>query len=413
MLNLIDCIKSAVLTAPANSWPTFDGAFLKRNQYVTASEASTCIRSLSFQKQRERDTKEISNFWETVDEDHFQTMLDEMGPSDPRGYFTRGHNVEAWIVDQLMAVAQEDEFFLFLGAEQISFHNAVDKVSGTPDGLYYNKTTQEMWLLEFKSAKTPVSEPRYSHVTQVQVNMGLIQSLREDPKFIALIGGELPEKFTGAKILYIDPSHYLTLQEFQVAYDDGKLYNRAKQTANALFKGGDLAPAHKLKPQGLANNGCYFCNDKVTCATIEHARKDEANTAKLRALIDTASGATPPAAPVFASDAPRAQVMDLLVRYDEFSKDEKRAKAQKDSLKESIKGWLKQQKDTKAKFQDDGSLVNVSLSYPHRKGGLDAAAIEKVLTDMGADIADYTKDGTDIETLRVTVKPVKPEPSEG
>lgn len=413
MLNLTDCIKSAVLTAPANSWPTYDGQNLKRNQYVTASEASTCIRSLAFQKKKERYTTEIPNFWETVDEAHFQKLLEDMGPNDPRGYFTRGHNVEAWIVEQLRAVEQEDEFFMFLGEDQISFHNAVDRVSGTPDGMYYNKATQELWLLEFKSAKTPVSEPRYSHRTQVQVNMGLIQSLRSDPKFIELVGGDLPETFAGAKILYIDPSHYLTLQEFEVPYDGGLLYNRAKNVAKALFKGAELTPPEKLKPKGLETNGCYFCDFKNECATVEHAKRDEANTARLRALIDKESGGLPPAAPVFASDTPRKQVMDCIVRYDEFSNQEKEAKKQKERLKSSIKDWLATQTGTKATFQDGGSLVNVSLSYSERKGGLDAAAIEAKLQEMGADISDYTKASIDIETLRVTVKLVKPEPSEG
>ena len=77
-----DIIRHSVLTDPGNKWPTFDGGNLTRSDFVTASEAANCSRRLAFEKEAERSTVTIQNYWDTLSDEEFQARMDAMGDDD-------------------------------------------------------------------------------------------------------------------------------------------------------------------------------------------------------------------------------------------------------------------------------------------------------------------------------------------
>lgn len=403
--NMKEAILSSVLTAPNNSWPTFDGKKLKRSNYLSASEAAKCVRSLAFQKHKENNTFQIENYWENMSADQFKLELDKVVPGkSPLGYFARGHHVEAWVVEQLHAVEQSHEHFLYMGEDQRSFYHEDHKISGTPDGVYINTLTNEMWLIEIKSSQVPITQPRYAHLTQVQVNMGLITALNETHDLAEIMGLDEFPVFKGAKLLYIDSGNYIDLQEFDIEYDGGLLYSKMRAKSAALFlEDGTVQVPEKLVPQGLSNSGCHFCEDKMNCRAIEDLKNNAETSKKLRELIDKGTK-EPPQMPKFASDMPRSQVIKTLLSYAAFSEDEKKAKKQKEALKAAVAAWVEGQKGMKAEFEDDGKLIKVGLSKSVRTGGLNKAKVEALLLELEKELDDFLNADSDVETLRVTVK---------
>lgn len=404
MLKLNTIIRETLMTRKSDSWPTYDGSTLTRSDFITASEANKCLRNLAFTKHDERATAVIEDYWDQMSVEEYNRRLEAFTHiNSPQGIFDRGHNIEAWAVRQIRAGLTDDEVFLFAGEYQRSFYDAKDRVSGTPDGVFLDEDGK-MWLTEFKSSNTPVAAPKSGHETQVLVNIGLIEHLIKKHGVKKVLGHDnLPDKFAGGTLLYILADDYLNMSEFPVEHDAGALYVKTSQRAKKLFKpDGSLTRPSELPPEGITNNGCFFCKYKQICAAVEEEHRDASNLAKLRNIIDKETGKKP-TMPVFKAAADRDKVIKLLIKYDDLSQTEKDAKEQKDAIKASIKEWVAMQEDMKCKFSALGRKISVSLSRSERAGGVDKKKLEAFLESVGAKYSNYVKPSTEVETLRVTV----------
>lgn len=404
MLKLNTIIRETLMTKPSDSWPTYDGATLTRSDFITASEASKCLRNLAFTKHDERATVTVDDYWNQMGvEEYNQRLTAFTHVNSPQGIFARGHNIEAWAVKQINDGLTDDEVFLFAGEHQRSFYDNKDKVSGTPDGVFLDEDGK-MWLTEFKSSNTQVAMPKMGHETQVLVNIGLIEHLIRKHGVKKVLGHKnLPDTFAGGTLLYIVADDYLNMSEFPVQHDSGALYVKTTQRAKKLFTpDGGLTRPSDLPPEGLSNNGCFFCQYKSICAAVEEDRRDTENLAKLRSIIDKATRKKP-TMPKFKAQADRDEVIKLLIKYDDLSQTEKEAKEQKDALKATIKEWVSQQDEMKCKFSALGRKISVSLSKSERAGGVDRKKLEAFLKSVGAKYSNYVKPSTEVETLRVTV----------
>lgn len=404
--SLKEAIRVAVLTEPSKKWPTYDGKMLKRHEFVTASEASKCIRELAFQKHEEKATVAVPDYWDSMTDEEFYAHLNAMRDDDKRGIFARGNMIEAWAVDRLLESAADDEEYLFVGDGQRSFHSAT-RVSGTPDGIYVNHSTQTMRVLEFKSSQNPVAGPRQGHVNQLQVNVGLINHLAEK----GLLDEPLDFPFStykleGGNLLYINSDNLLSMDEFPVDYDDAEAYLRASAKAKRLFPKGELAAPESLPAEGMNSyNGCFFCPFKGRCADIEASNKDKASAAKLRGLIDKQAGKSGlPRMPEF-KHVRKEEAAALLSSFFHAKQEEKLAKQKQKELRPGIETFCKQETSGKAKFQIGEDVFDVSLTESTRKGSVDTEKLEPALQEHGMTVDDFRKPETQTSTLRVKVTP--------
>lgn len=412
--SLKEKIRIAVLTEPAKSWPTYDGQNLKRHDYVTASEAISCVRKLAFQKHAERQAIPIPDFWDIMSDEDFQAHLDAMKDDDVRGIFARGNWIEEWIVETLQSVTAEHEQYFFTGKEQVSFYTNKKRISGTPDGLYVNWEEMSYRWLEFKSTQNVISGPKMGHVSQLSVNTGISEHLSESGAFEEYFDIPLSSMdLKSGRLLYVNADNYLTMSEFEVEWDQGEALGRASAKAKALFipdgKGGvDIRQPEDLKPEGMSTpNGCSFCGFYRQCKEIEENHKNTANAKKLRGIIDKIEGrAKAPKMPEFNAKSPREEVVKILINYAEYADQEKDAKDHKEALKDAIISWAETQPDMRADFQDGDKRFRVTLSKSERKGGIDDKKLEEFLAQHDLTVDSFRKDGSTTTTLRVTVKDV-------
>lgn len=401
-----DIIRHVVLTDPGNKWPTFDGGTLSRDEFVTASESATCIRRLSFEKNAERATVTIPDYWETISDEEYFERLNAMGDDDKRGIFERGHHMELWVEEKLKLGLAEDEVVICTGKKQLSFYLGLEKVSGTPDGMFLNTTHRTIKFIEVKSTDNPVTAPRANHVAQTQTNMGIVQQLIDDEKLHSVHGWNL-NGYTvlGGSILYINPSNYLTMQEFWLDYDSGEAMDNAANKAALLFtEGGEVAPPECMPPEGLEQwGGCTFCHFKSACMEIEERKQHDATAGKLRALMEGQTPATKKPLPFFAPDAKREDVLKIIADYDAWNKAEKNAEEHKKALKGAIVEWVKRQAGMKASFEDNGRLFKVSFSSSDKAGSLDSDKLAEFLSKHDENLDNFRKAGGKTETLLVKV----------
>lgn len=405
-----EAIRVAVLTEPSKKWPTYDGKMLDRNEYVTASEATSCVRKLAFEKIQGKNAVYVPDFWESMTDEEFSLRLKAMNDTDSRGIFARGNTIESWIVSMLQASRTDFEDYMFLGGDQRSFYSNAKRISGTPDGLYINHETRTWLVLEFKSTQNPISSPKYAHVNQLRINMGLIQSLAD--RVTEIYDVPLSSyKMESGILLYVDACNYLTMQEFEIEFDNSEAFQRAFAKAKALFvKQGDSlvhrAP-EDLKPEGLDTpGGCYFCDKKAECQAIELKKQDTANVEKLRELTERAAGRSAlPQMPTFRA-LKRDEAAAVLANYAGFKKQEKEAKKNAAGLKDTIKKFYNDEGFSgKAKFQIDGDVFEISLSESERKGALDAEKLDEKLAEIGLSADAFRKPPTSVERLTVKVTP--------
>lgn len=414
--SLKDAIRVAVLTEPGKKWPTYDGKTLNRHQYVTASEATNCARRLAFEKKAGMGAVYVENFWENLSDDEFNKCLDDMKDTDPRGIFARGNLIEEWIVRQLLVTVGPNEEYMLLGDEQRSFYSDKYRTSGTPDGLYLNHATKTWRVLEFKSTQNPVTAPKYAHVTQLRMNMGLIKSLAEEGKLDEPLDFPFSSyTLESGLLLYVDACNYLSIQEFEVEYDEGEAHGRAFEKAKKVFikKDGVLhvrEPA-EVEPEGLngAGNGCFFCTKKAECQAIEMLKQDEQNVNKLRELSDKAAGrSVVPAMPTFRSLG-QSELVAVLANYARFKAQEKEAKKAADKLKpEIVRYWEEEGLRDKTKFQSGDDVVEWNYTTSVRKGGIDTVILDDFLINAGLENSSEDFRKADSVSTRLTVK-VTPE----
>ncbi len=212
----------------STKFKTHTGEEFDRSEFLTASESWNCARQIWFSKHLDYDPK--SSGW---------------------GFFERGHNVEAWVVDLVKEAGYE---LMYSGKDQVTL--VLGNLSATPDGLLNDGV--EQIIIEIKSIdpRSKQELPKHEHVMQVQLQMVLFNHLDE---FDAS-----PER---AWIMYVDASDYSKIQVFEVKYDASmfdKLSNRADMILGANT-------AMSVPAEGKVDGSCKFCafTDECGEAIIE------------------------------------------------------------------------------------------------------------------------------------------------
>ena len=248
--SLIDLIKEGVQSRPPDLWPAFDGTMLDRSKFMTSSEAGNCERQIWFDKNEPVTRKPNSHEW---------------------GFWERGHNVEAWVVAQLIASAGAVKY-THLGKDQRSFYSG--RQSGTPDGLAYPSGGE--WNVEIKSIDPRTNTknlPKPNNILQCMQNMDLVSEC-------------LDTDIMGSKLVYVNASDYTKMYEWTVFPDGDTVSSKGVITEHTGLTLKDLeAKAHKIfdaksaeemKPEGIYNGGCTYCKHTSRCSGVVAMKKEEA-----------------------------------------------------------------------------------------------------------------------------------------
>lgn len=230
-------------------WPAYDGGYLDRSKYVSASEVAGCARQIVYNRMS-------------------PTMGDE-----GYGFAVRGHTAEAWIVEQLRRAHGGEYEFDYIGDDQVSFYLGVQ--SGTPDGVMFVLDDNAAMLLEFKCVDPRTawrSLPKKAHVTQCMQNMFLVRECLN-----------LRGTLNSARLLYIDASNYENMVEYTVKYDEG----HAKQLTERAEQIMEYATPEEAPPEGVYSGDCKWCRHKSKCSGAVEAKKRE--TVKQKEMTNVAS----------------------------------------------------------------------------------------------------------------------------
>lgn len=236
-------VEQGVANAPKQLWPTHDGKQLDRSAFVTASEVGNCVRSTWFAKH----------------------ALPPKGDG-VWGYFARGHNVEAWVVDQLR-MSNSGATFIMMGSDQRSMH--WEGQAGTPDGIM-TTLDQEHYVFDIKSIHPQTNRkflPKPQHVMQIHQNILLAEKC-------------LDIEIAGGMILYVDASNYQTMDEYYIEYDIAAM----EQVTDRATRIHEADKPNDLPAEGMfKSNGCKFCPFTANCSDAvlaENAKKSQANKHK-------------------------------------------------------------------------------------------------------------------------------------
>jgi len=253
IVDLIEIMNRGYDAKPAQEWPLWDtGLPLDRTDCVTASEIGTCARMVKFNKEA------------MVAGGYRPEVGTKNKSSDGWGFFERGHTMEEWAVQMIHAGLPPVEIsgidLIHTGKNQVSFKDGHQ--SGTPDGVYVMEDAGAIGILEIKSIdpRTNVKRniPKMAHKDQVMQNLDLVsQATGLDP-----IGGD---------IIYIDASNYKQRYPFHFPWDvehASRLETRASMIMNAA------TPAD-VKPEGLFNGGCQYCDFGAQCSAIVSQQRNE------------------------------------------------------------------------------------------------------------------------------------------
>ena len=229
-------LKRGITLREEKRWPSYNGSFLNRQNFVTASEVGSCERRIWYNK-------------------NSSPILGEFN-----GMAERGHTAEAWIVEQLKRVLGGD--LQFAGDGQLSFTH--EHLSGTPDGLILLGGDDAI-VLEIKciDPRTNWSKlPKPNHVDQVIQNIYILRNT-----FLNL-------NIDRGSIIYIDAADYGKTEEFIIDFDVAhfnKLYNKSKKIISS-FK------AEDLNPDGIYNGDCQWCDFKSICTGAVKQQERQAKT---------------------------------------------------------------------------------------------------------------------------------------
>ena len=235
---------SGVAKKPANLWPVYGtGLSLDRRNYVTASEVAYCERKVYFDKQ--------------------ELIASDYSPSEGTaqrksgwGVLERGHNIEAWFIEQLARGLSGAVPLLFAGEYQASF--AHKSQSGTPDGAFI--LGDRFKSLEVKSVdpRTNMGRlPKPEHVKQCIQNCDLLEHA-------------LDKDCDGAILVYIDASNYENIYPFDIPFDHdtaAALEARAERIMKA-------ASAADLEPEGVHAGHCGYCRHTAACTALVRSARN-------------------------------------------------------------------------------------------------------------------------------------------
>lgn len=242
-------IKAGVMSKPKNKWPLFNSIEgLDRSQYVTASEIGYCERKIKFDK-------ELPSTGDYA-----------YKPDDNWGVFERGHNVEAWLIVNLLAGNNSEYRILHTGRDQVSFADGYQ--SATPDGVILLDGGVRTFDVKSIDPRTNVSKlPKETHVFQVLQGCDLVaQEYNTVP-----LGGD---------IIYVDASDYSLTIKYpekyikRIDFDYGRadwLETRAKRII-------DAEGPQDLATEGVFKDHCKWCSHGAACtAMIMEAKRERGN----------------------------------------------------------------------------------------------------------------------------------------
>jgi hypothetical protein len=247
-MKLTDVIKNSVEARGSDTWPTYDGAMLDRSKFVTASEIGKCARQIYFSKYAAR------------------YSIPPARGKGGWGYFARGHNVEAWAVEQMRA-SKEDVRFEYIGKDQVSFY--ADVQSGTPDGIMFYDN--EVIVLDIKSIdprKNTKILPDTVHLDQVQQNMDLVAYC-------------LDYEVTGGLLLYINASNYELMHEHEFKPNYPRM--RELEARSKMIMA--ATAAENIRAEGIFNGGCKFCTFTEHCNAAQERQKELSKQEKQQQAI--------------------------------------------------------------------------------------------------------------------------------
>ena len=243
-------------------WPTYDGYYLNRAHFVTASQVGNCERWTWFDKQRSQNDERALIPVTDLD------VLPAGVTPDGWGYFSRGHNVERWIVDMLLS-SDSDWHYWGLGADQVSYYDGYQ--SGTPDGFASNRARRRKGaptLLEFKSydpRSNTYKFPRTSHKMQVQQNIHVASEC-------------LDVEIEQAVIYYGDASDYSSCKEFTIERDDKIIQELSAKSTKIMM----ARRADDMEPEGLYTGQCSLCPFGSQCSDAVKQNKTVTEQARRR-----------------------------------------------------------------------------------------------------------------------------------
>jgi len=295
----------------------------KRDKYLNASEAMTCIRKQWYQK---NGAKEEPQDW---------------------GYARRGTHGEKFIVASLVAANVPLEH---TGREQLSLQDEKRKISSTPDGII--KYDKEWIVPEFKTIDPRTRKdnlPKPAHVAQLEIAMELVDQQIDLPDGVVIKG----------VLIYMDASNYHEITEFPIKRNKAILDQMAKR-ASKILRTKDVA---NLDREGKRDGGkeCKtMCSFSKVCGVHEEAGSDRKR-------------------------ANRSSNMDgSALRFIALRDQESLIKAEKATLAEDIKNGLKQRGTNKAVVGDINISLSVSKGRASldkkavAAAGIDLSPFEKI-----------------------------------
>lgn len=417
MLGLTDIIKSSVLLE-VKEWPTATGVYLDRSQFITASEAASCVRSLGYAKLaavlhgEKGANAEVNNMTDA----EFKAWLDSHGPDHLMGYAARGMAVEDWLVKTLRSMADDTiEGLYLLGDEQVSLVDKDNHIAGTPDGLYYgpdDKGGSSWALLEFKSIGRPVYEmvrPLPRHVVQVQVSLALLNKMIErhgaaqTAAMLNLDGGPDADLdiVNEARITYVNSNNFFDCRTFRVQYDGGEAFKMTLGKARSIFnKNADFGVEQPrlLDPEGAKHNDCGFCAFKDQCRADLLADGEDGLAER---ITDGAKKPKLTAMPALSIKGEGSKAEALCRKFVEAKLGEKDSKAEGEALKDAVKKVV-QAAGGKMAVDYNGDVYVVSTVKTSGRVTLDKDGVAEALTKAGLSIADFEKVGKPGVSVNVT-----------
>ncbi len=208
-----------------------DGNIINSSDWLTASEASKCVRRLRYEKIGTVGDTTIEN-----EEEGFDLDIS-------RGYMVRGKEMEKWIVDQLSKYYK----VMYVGDSQYTLIDEYSYVAGTPDGLLQDNDG-DRWVLEIKTTDKDIFEPLASHKMQLSINVQLAHLSSQGIK--------------GGLLVYVNASNWYKVDVFRVLLKDTEsLFEKACNKAALLFNNEtDILPF-----EGARTGECRACEFANRC----------------------------------------------------------------------------------------------------------------------------------------------------
>jgi CRISPR/Cas system-associated exonuclease Cas4 (RecB family) len=317
-----------------------------RRQTIGASEIGQCARKI---------------FCIKFEDDPDMAVPRDSGMHDPWGARERGNLIEKYLIVPAMRL-KYGHLAMFMGEEQKTFFYG--DLSVTPDCILRNG---EYIPVEFKTIdpRANLLEPKPEHVYQVQMQMGILNALKQFPCKKAIIS-------------YTDASFLSETKEFEIEFEPA-YFESAQKRARSILTAERMAD---VEPEGYIAGGkeCQYCPFSNACG---YQRRD----------VPDETGAV--ADPQFV-----AEISDLARQY----------KFAQSAVDLSEKQVRELQTQIKTRLQDKqlrrvvGNGVSVSWNSVKGREKIDTEGLRSEAVRCGIDLSQFISTGESTDRLTVTVK---------